>query len=736
MNSQTIGIDSTTNNIPHGNYNSGSYGNYGGYGGTGMNGNMQQMMMMMIFPMMSTMFGTLFQSLISDLRTLLYKLFSYLYNHTSKLTNKYIFKKYDDINELHIPLFETTTSYDRVSETISAEGLPLVWYLNTKTMLEGNKLKVAKILEHVDGQQVSGRSPYNYTLDLGTPQPEKSNKKTMMFIPLLKNTNKDEVIDDKLKDKDDPLGGRPPAKSSLPKSTSSKMQNAVDIGDDIFIELTDNAVSSGTQMGTGKATIYMILKSEKKSLAQIGDFYMKIKCDYDKHHADKSGKLYIYNGMKAAQQFGCYDLDKSQTFDNIFIDNKQEIINDIMNLADVEYYKQYGMKRKIGHLYVGPPGSGKTCFVTAIAQMTGRSVVYIPISRIQSNAELQSIIYDRKFNNVTYNMDEIIFIADELDSLESEQKLKKNTKEDDLSKKKEEKNSSTIVINTGDSKKETTVNNTFSEFDKLNIGMFLNILDGNNNQDGMILIGTANDYEKLDKAIYRNGRMELIKFRYMGRHEIATMIEHYYKVKLSQEQLESIRDDRTVQSLNIKNVCLKHIQKKKQNTIQIDDLINEINYMFDHVDEVNITVDKKLYGDPISTSQSNVNQLNGLDMMKNIMGNMLRPKNEYINKELDLESVYEDDNDGNDDNVATIEENVITKKITVENHPTNQVTDENSTDTDVSNDDSNDNNSNNSNDSNSSNNSNNTNNSKSKSKIIKPRIKFSKNNKQIGYMKK
>ena len=142
-------------------------------------------------------------------------------------------------------------------------------------------------------------------------------------------------------------------------------------------------------------------------------------------------------------------------------------------------------------------------------------------------------------------------------------------------------------MSTENGKNYPTANNIDPEFDKLNIGMILNILDGNNDQDGMIFIGTANDHKKLDPAIYRNGRMELIEFKYMGRTEIGNMIEYYYKVKLTDTQLSKIRDDRTVQSLNLKHVCLKYIQKKKQHEINIDSLIDEINYMFDNVDEVN-----------------------------------------------------------------------------------------------------------------------------------------------------
>ncbi len=611
-------VGSTNSNMHSSNIHGSNMNNPNMFNGIN-NDSMHQIMMMMIFPMITSAFGTIFQSLINDVRTLLYKLFSYLYDKLNKIINRHVLNVYDEVNELHIPLIETAVTYDRVTESITQEGLPVVWYLNTKVMLENDKLKVAKIYEH------GGKSQSNmlYLDATNTMVKENSNKKTLLFVPLSKTINNKNNINSSLSRNDynsnkDMLDSIQTTQS-CPDQDLSKL---IEIEKDIYIELGLEQNQAGS-ITSGKQITKLVLKSKKKSLGELGNFYSSIKDQYEKANSNKSGKLYVYNGAKAYPQFGCYTLDTSQSFDNIFIENKQEIITDILNLEDKEYYKQYGMKRKIGHLYVGPPGSGKTCFVTAIAKLTGRSVVYIPISRIQHNAELQSIIYDRKFNNIDYNMDELIFIADELDSLNSSNILKKSNDDEP----KEIKNKQqTFIINTGrDNDKQQPACQYDQEFDKLNIGMILNILDGNNDQDGMIIIGTANSYEKLDPAIFRNGRMELIKFRYMGRNEIANMIEHYYKIKLTTEQYEKIRDDRTVQSLNIKNLCLKYVQKKKQNEIKIDSLIDEINYMFDHVEEVNEKIEKHIPLMAMQSPTSNSSQTKKTNQFSGITSG-----NEYI----------------------------------------------------------------------------------------------------------
>jgi hypothetical protein len=377
-------------------------------------------------------------------------------------------------------------------------------------------------------------------------------------------------------------------------SSNTNKNSLIEIDKDIFLELREKTTSGGSS--SSKTTIFMVLKSNKKTIAEIGDFYKSVKEQYDNFNMKKLGKLYVFNGSKknpstcvSTPNFSCFDLDTSQSFDNIFLKNKAQIIEDIQNLTDKEYYKTHGIKRKIGHLYVGPPGSGKTCLVTAIAKMTGRSVVYIPISRIKNNLELQNIIYDRSYNGVTYAMDELIFLMDELDSLETTQKLKK-TSGDSNYQENDKDTKPTIIVNT--TEKSGVVNLSDDNFDKLNIGLVLNILDGNNDQDGMILIGTANSHEKLDPALYRNGRMELINFEYMDSDDITEMIEHYYQITLSEEEYLSIRNDKTVQSLNLRNICLKYIRRKKQHEVTVSTLINEINSLFDNTEENNVMYKK------------------------------------------------------------------------------------------------------------------------------------------------
>lgn len=90
----------------------------------------------------------------------------------------------------------------------------------------------------------------------------------------------------------------------------------------------------------------------------------------------------------------------------------------------------------------------------------------------------------------------------------------------------------------------------------------LSKLDGNEDQDGYVMIATCNNIANLDPALYRNGRLKLIQLNYVNREQISNMIEKYFKIVLDQEQKNKIRDDRAIQTLNIKHLIAKYLLDK------------------------------------------------------------------------------------------------------------------------------------------------------------------------------
>ena len=107
--------------------------------------------------------------------------------------------------------------------------------------------------------------------------------------------------------------------------------------------------------------------------------------------------------------------------------------------------------------------------------------------------------------------------------------------------------------------------------DKLNLGTVLSRIDGIGNYDGLIIIATTNCRDKLSPALYRHGRLDPIFYSYCRRVDIQHIIEEYYEIKLTQDQIDKLPDE--VHKIAASSV-IKYIEDYNNN---LEELINFLN---------------------------------------------------------------------------------------------------------------------------------------------------------------
>jgi ATP-dependent 26S proteasome regulatory subunit len=316
------------------------------------------------------------------------------------------------------------------------------------------------------------------------------------------------------------------------------------VEDNIYISVTTddshNNISDKNTILNWK--ILMKIISYKKDTLYIQEFINKCIIKYDKHISDRNkNKIYhfIYQGKKnnklsfsskIISDLNDENLQNYETFNNIFHKNKNQIIKDIDKLHDIDYYKRTGLKRKKGYMFYGTPGTGKTSTVMAMSNYDKRHIIEVPINRVQTNNELEAILNINCINSIEFKQDNIIILFDELDIT-----TKANIEiiEPDILKKNiTKKNKSYTYDNDSDDE---------HHVDKLNISTLLSRFDGIGNYAGLIIIATTNNIDDIDSALYRDGRLNLIKFENASSNDINNILEKYYECKLDQELIELIK---------------------------------------------------------------------------------------------------------------------------------------------------------------------------------------------------
>jgi len=331
----------------------------------------------------------------------------------------------------------------------------------------------------------------------------------------------------------------------------------IQIDSDVFFELMDLQVVDGQP-----SIVKFRLMCYEHDVQHLQLFIDTCTSNYERTLANKLGNSryffdqVIQSKIKGSTQntlpnshllYTKTKFNTNRNFQNVFFEDRKHVEGRTrFFLEHRDWYDKKGIPYTLGFLFHGPPGTGKTSTIKAIASEGRRHIINVQLSEIKTKSQLQHLFFNDEIH--VYNgantekyiipVSERLYVIEDIDAMGDTVLRREWKKPQPVTKPKSEEDAWL------DRQKET-------EKESLDLSFLLNLLDGTLEANGRILIVTTNFPERIDRALIRPGRVDMIvNFNNCSREVLQEMVSAFYDREVSLPEDETLEGKWTPAEVN------------------------------------------------------------------------------------------------------------------------------------------------------------------------------------------